>query len=370
MPDDARSTDPSPDTQYSVRLCGPADRAEQVRLYNACFKKPIDAAGLAWRYDANPAGRSITILTRPEGREGVSGYACNPRVATARGEHAAVVGETGDVMTHPDWRKRGLFSDLDGAAMAEAKRQGWPLVFGLPNRRSAHIFVELGWQSIGTVRPWTLVLRADAAARAERGKEGRMQAWLVPAGVWHGRTARAKLRERGAGLVAEPLREFPPEVDELSREVERRFAFMIHRAKAYLDWRFIASPSRLHRAFAVRDGAGKFQGYVVVQLPRPESGVGYLVDVLARNDAAVAACVETGLAELERAGASVVQATAIDGSWWGRLLSGAGFLPPKEENHLAVILHVHAPEHPLAAAARDPREWYFTDGDRDDETMG
>jgi len=33
------------------------------------------------------------------------------------------------VMTHPDWRKKGLFSALDRACMQETARQGWPIVF-------------------------------------------------------------------------------------------------------------------------------------------------------------------------------------------------------------------------------------------------
>jgi GNAT superfamily N-acetyltransferase len=375
MAQDAESlrTEPDrapPEPGFAVIPCEPAERTEQARLHNACFKKPVDERALRWRYDENPAGRSITLVTRAPSGEWVSGYACNPRIATARGASAAVVGETGDVMTHPEWRKRGLFSELDRAALAEAKRRGWPLVFGLPNRRSAHIFVELGWREIGTVRPWTLLLRADASARAERAKEGRLQGWLAPYGVWHARKARAKLRERTSALRVEELREFPPEVGELSREVEQRFAFMIRREKAYLDWRFLASPSGLHRALGLFDERGALHGYAVVQRPRDSNGLAYLVDALGRTDAVAAACIEAALADLERAGASLVQATAIDGSWWGRALAGSGFLAPKEENHLTVILRELAPEHPLAAAARDPRAWYFTDGDRDDETMG
>ena len=61
----------------------------------------------------------------------------------------------------------------------------------------------------------------------------------------------------------------------------------------------------------------------------------------------------------------------MDGSLVGASGCAAhGFVRPRAENHLIVILHVHQAEHALVAAARDPRSWYFTDGDRDDETMG
>jgi hypothetical protein len=126
----------------------------------------------------------------------------------------------------------------------------------------------------------------------------------------------------------------------------------------------------LHRAFELRDGSGEFAGYCVIQVPRPGSPTGYLVDVLARDERSLSAVISTGLEELSRAGAALAQAPAIDGSWWQTQLIAHGFVAPRAENFLTIILHAHDPAHPLCQAARNPSSWYFTDGDRDDETMG
>jgi GNAT superfamily N-acetyltransferase len=373
-PPESEGRDPvaSADAAVTVVVCGPRERAEQSKLYAACFKKPLPERGLEWRYDEVPHGPSVSFVAREAAGATISGYACNPRLAVSRGldASASVVGETGDVMTHPQWRKRGYFSGLDRAAMAAAKERGWAFAFGLPNRRSAHIFLELGWRRIGSVRPWTFVLRADAAARRWRRREGLWKAlgtpWLARAGA----KARAGMRAELAKLRVEELREFPVEVDVLARTVEPRFDFMLRRTKELLDWRFSRAPSHLHRAFALRTPEGSLRGYVVVQLPRPAQPVGYLIDVLGADDGVVAAATEAGLTALERAGASVVEATAIDGSWWCGQLQRLGFGPPRAENHLTVIQQPLQPDHPLTRAAADASKWYFTDGDRDDETMG
>jgi GNAT superfamily N-acetyltransferase len=301
----------------------------------------------------------------------VSGYACSPRRMLHRGDEAtlASVGETGDVMTHPDWRKRGLFSDLDRAAMEATRRRGWPLVFGLPNRRSAHIFLKLGWEQVGTVRPYTFVLKADAASREVRKREGRVAALTTGIGARKGRRARVLQGQAAAGLEARPLERFPDQVEDLSRRIEPCFGVMVRRDAAYLNWRFTDAPSGLHRRVGLFDGE-ELAAYVVVQVPRPGDAGGFLVDLLGRDEAAVRAAFGSGLEALEQAGASYAEATAMDGSWWAERLLENGFLPPKAENHLTVILHVHDAEHPLVAAAREPKRWYFTDGDRDDETLG
>ena len=359
------------DEDIQVAPCTREHRDEQARLYAACFKKPLPEGGLGWRYDASPLGESVSLLAREPDGLAISGYACSPRLALASGDERtlATVGETGDVMTHPDWRKRGFFSRLDRAAMDAARARGWTLAFGLPNRRSAHIFLELGWERIGSVRPHLFVLKADSAAKDARAKEGRWKRWTTGFEARRCARARAELARGAASLRCEPIARFDDRATALSRAIEPRFGFMLRRSAEYLNWRFLDTPSRLHRAFALLDGA-ELAAYVVIQLPRPGGSHGFLVDLLARDDAAVAAAIETGLRELERAGASVVEATALGGSWWERELVRAGFAPRGDEHALSVILHPLQAAHPLVAAARDTSKWYFTDGDRDDETVG
>ena len=359
------------DEDIHVAACTREHRDEQARLYAACFKKPLPQGGLHWRYDASPMGESVSLVAREPDGLAISGYACSPRVAITAGDERtlATVGETGDVMTHPQWRKRGFFSRLDRAAMEAARARGWALAFGLPNRRSAHIFLELGWERVGSVRSHLLVLRDDAAARAARGKEGRWKRWTTGFEARRCARAREALAGRPGKLHIQTIERFDERVTALSRVIEPRFGFMVRRSAEYLNWRFIGTPSGLHRAFALLDGT-ELAAYVVIQVPRTGEHGGFLVDLLARDDAALAAAISVGLNELERAGASFVEATALAGSWWESELVRAGFAPRGEEHALSVILHPLQAAHPLVAAARDTAKWYFTDGDRDDETVG
>src|SRR4029079_7214253 len=86
--------------EIRVHACTSADRAEQAALFNACFKKKVDARALAWRYDDNPHGPSVSFISRANS-QAVCGYACSPRIALSNGDAAtrAPIGETGDVMT-------------------------------------------------------------------------------------------------------------------------------------------------------------------------------------------------------------------------------------------------------------------------------
>ncbi len=355
-----------------VRAMGPADRERQAALHAQCFKKPLASGALTWRYDQCPVGSSLSFVTELPDGLAVSGYACNPRRAIARGEEdsLSVVGQTGDVMTSPLWRKFGLFSALDRTAMAASRDAGWPLVFGLPNRRSAHIFTgDLGWKQIGTVREWTFVLRADGRTRQARLADGRRRAWLSFLDQRRGAAALARMRKRAGELSIRPLERFPAEVLQLSKSIEARFEFMVRRDADYLNWRFFQAPARMHQVLGAYDAAQRLLGYVVLQKPDAR-GVGYLIDLLALTDPVRDGLIAAGLVKLQSQGASIARATAIDGSWWNLVLQQSGFVPPKPDNHLVVILHTHQVDHRLAKAAAQASRWYFTDGDRDDETMG
>jgi len=357
----------------STRLCGPADRAEQAGLYETCFGTTDGERTLRWRYDENPAGMAVSLLTS-EGERAISGYACQPRRTLSHGDEAslAAVGETGDVMTHPDARGRGVFSELDRRAMEETARQEWPVVFGLPNARSAHIFTgKLGWKEVGAIRPWTFVLAADERAREQRMRAGRLAALATPWAAWRGTMRRGKLRNRAWEKVnTVAIARFDQDVDEISRGVEHGYSWMARRDAAFLNWRFLDAPSGLFRAHGVYEPGGGLVGYVVVQLPRRGEAVGFVVDLLARDDVAFAAAMDAALGHLAKSSAAVARATAIEGSWWERQLRSSGFRAPKAEDKKIIIAYVHDQEHPLGRAALDPSGWYFTDADRDDETVG
>jgi len=353
---------------FSIEGGVPGARADQVALFNACFTKDLVEDDLAWRYEQNPQGESVNLLAREESTgQAVSGYACNPRLAVADGVEATV-GQTGDVMTHPDRRKLGVFSYMDREAMRRTAAAGWTCAFGLPNWRSAHIFEALGWEVVGSVREWSLPLRMDSGALERRKRVARLAALRMPFERLRAVGGVRRLKRSLEGYEVRPLVGFPEEVEELSKRVEARYGFMVRRDPDYLTWRFQRGRSRLHRCFGVYDQDGEFRGYVVVQLPREGELHGFLVDLLAEGEAREAA-MAAGLAALDYADASIVHSTAVDGSAWATELKAAGFSPAADRNRMKIILHPHDPDHPVTQAARRTDRWYFTDGDRDDETM-
>ena len=215
--------DPATTTNEELELeaCGPDSRAEQVGLFNRCFDKHVSESDLSWRYDQSPHGRTVSVLLRAPDKQAVCGFSYSPRTFIPRGveSSAAPCGQQGDVMTDPDWRKRGIASRVARRCVRTRPAEVvGPMNWGYPNRRSASVFLKLGWKNVGKIRPMTFFFRTDEAARRERFKEGRLAALLLPWQARKSAISRAGLiRLAGRGYEVRPLASFPAEVGELSR---------------------------------------------------------------------------------------------------------------------------------------------------------
>ncbi len=357
-----------PQAGLEVQLCDTGERGEQAALFRANFGAEDALAVLNWRYDRCPHGQPVTLIGKVGG-QAVAGYACNPRrIGWQDGD--VTIGQTGDVMTLAEARGKGFFSELDRRAMEATAQAGWPVVFGLPNRQSAPLFLgKLGWSGVGRLKPWTLVCKVDAVARAERMRAGRLASLWTGSAYRQGRRKLAALKERGRDFHAVPIERFDDWVEAPVKQVAKSYPWMVRRDAAYLNWRFFDSPNARFTAWRLDGPDGQAAGYVVVQAPFDGRGVGYLVDLVAPDPRAHGAGIACAVAGLHQLGASVVRAHAIaDSDWQGQLMD-AGFQPPKAQDEKWVIVLVHQSEHPLAQIAMDASRWFFTDADRDDELV-
>ena len=354
-----------------IRQSQAADRGAQGRLFDQCFGKTDGASVLPWRYDGCPHGTAIAPAALGDDGQLLASYAAQPRRVHFRGDAtgASVIAQTGDVMTSPELRSRGVFTDLHWVAMGEAQSRGWPAAWGLPNKFSGHIFFDkLAWRHAGHIGPWNFVLATSSAARAIRHQNGRLAKWGTPWAAWRGHAARRKATL--PGTTVERWRTVPHDVKGLSNHVEQDFDWMVHRDAPYLTWRYLDAPCQRFALIGIRDAAGALIAYTAIQRPwgsdpDPACKLGFIVDLVGADPGAEAMALDVALVALARAGAAVVRAYAMRGSHWGRVLERGGFRRPR--GHKEVGAYPLWPGHPLADATMDTSRWFFTDGDRDDE---
>jgi GNAT superfamily N-acetyltransferase len=70
-----------------------------------------------------------------------------------------------DTATHPDWRGRGIFSQLTTRLVEQMRREGASFIYNTPNAQSMPGYLKMGWTHVGRVPLW---IRAHRIARAVR----------------------------------------------------------------------------------------------------------------------------------------------------------------------------------------------------------
>ncbi len=156
---------------------------EVAALLAAAFPgvRYLDARYLAWAYRGGPDGSALGFNAYEEGRLAAH-YVTQPLRARVAG-----VEERGllsfHTATHPDFRGRGLFTELARATFEEAARRGYGHVVGVANAASSPGFVRrLGFQ---LVSPLDVRLGLGLRSEPRGGEEPAYERiWSGPAVRW------------------------------------------------------------------------------------------------------------------------------------------------------------------------------------------
>lgn len=352
---------------WTARAALPGDEERQAFLFNTCFRKQKDARTFRWKYRDNPDGPAIgRVACGPDGTV-VGGYSYVPRRFRRDGQPLLLM-QASDAMTLPEWRGQGIFTGLDDLVCEEAGRRGVPWAFAYSGRQSLKGFLGNGWRLIGHAQVLRLTLRGRPLA-ARAGRLAPAVRALEPAlDVWLGWRARRVLGGAGDDAQVVRLERFDGEADELNEAAAPATGLYGERGAAWLNWRYVDTPSRRQDLLALRAG-GRLRGWLVAEF---HAGHAFLVDHLAA-DAPARATLLLGFARAAQA-RGVEEATALLCPHHPALpaLSALGFRARRSRRRefrdiFPFIVRPCRPDSPPGDL--DLRRWHLADGDRDAEHM-
>lgn len=241
-----------------------------------------------WKFEENPAGRGIIWVAEDGGRI-VGHYAVIP-VLVRVGTETQVMYQSVDTMTHPDYRRRGVFVSLAERLFGTIDRTHQGVVFGFPNSLSLRGFVgKLGFVRVTNVPLAVNTLNWPNSLRTHvRSKPALMVAAkggkLVQSLFYNVRPY-----DNPAGTMIRTVERFDDRIDQLWGKTCWRHKIVVVRNKDYLNWRY--SPPRVEFTRYVAERGAEILGYSVVRFERlrNEARAGIVFDLLAESEE-VAGC--------------------------------------------------------------------------------
>lgn len=124
------------------------DAPALAELFEACFGTRVSTEYFAWKYYENPAGE-VSGFVADAGERLAAFYGVIPEPWTVGGAEATIF-QSMDTMTHPGFRRRGLFVRLAELAYEDTRRRtGRCDLVGLPGPKSLPGLTDrLGWTKI------------------------------------------------------------------------------------------------------------------------------------------------------------------------------------------------------------------------------
>lgn len=236
---------------FIVRPYRADDEDKVLELWKIAFNKELPLALWRWKYIDNPFGPRILLCVDEKDEAVTVMYGGIPYRANWRGRVVEIV-QLMDIMSHPDYRKTGLFvKSADAYFDYFGEGEDSVLLYGFPG---AYHF------DIGN--------RYLKYTRVESGM-----------GYYSAETDRlASATKIFAGKMGE-VKRVDASFDRLWEKTRDVFPLSVVRDREFLDWRFFSHPAREYSLLAYRTPiTGELAGYAVLSIEGEEAK---LVDLLA-----------------------------------------------------------------------------------------
>ncbi len=119
-------------------------------LFEKSFGKKIEKQYLEWRYLKNP-NKDVLVAVDIENKQVLANYSASPCLLCIKGK-SYKTGLSMTTMTHPNFRRRGLFPKLAKELYNHMISLNYVMIWGFPNANSHETFNQhLGWNDIYSI---------------------------------------------------------------------------------------------------------------------------------------------------------------------------------------------------------------------------
>lgn len=308
------------------------DEVKILGLFKTVFDREMCLDFWNWRFIKNPFGQGIIKLLFDKNNL-IGHYAVVP-VHVKVGDDVVIAGLSMTTMTHPEYRKQGIFSFLAGKVYRQAKVKGFSFIYGFPNENSYHGFIEnLGWNDVGN---GTLNI------------------------LYRKRTPEKEV----AGIKdVYRIEKFDNSIDLLWNRIKKKYKVIVPRTKEFLNWRFFENPDVKYEKYIIKNKNG-VMGYVVLKIFKDmDLRIGHIVDMLAIDDDCTDKLLQISYDYFKRENVKVLSCWMQDCNMYVNKLKEHGFIKESIKNYFGAIYLGENDKNILPFM--NFSEWHITMGDSD-----
>jgi hypothetical protein len=352
-PEVPAGTTSRPQRSWHVRPFREEDLPGLLDLYRLVFGRVRNEEEFRWKL-CGLESPVDTVWVAAEGNRIVGQHAGIPMRLRLLGENVFAMHAV-EAMTHPEYRKQGMLTELGGGLYNHWRDKGVPLIMGLPHAGWGTRAYALGYRDSFPLRwlsrpikPLSMLLSRLGRATGDRAGDPAAQV--------------VQINSRN-GFDISQLNRAGEEIDSLWANAGPEYENCVVRDRAWVQWRFLDIPGRPYTVLlAKRDDLPV--GYITYSLMVAGSRrIGRIADVFAgANDAAASALLSAAVSDLRARGADSATLLVAVGSRLYATARSAGFFLKRGDYATSFIPLAEGVE---MAAISNPALWHLTGGDFD-----
>ena len=267
---------------------------------------------LEWKYIKNPLvdGQPTVFgaIHNSSGKlVGIRPFlACN----VAFGDKILKAAQPGDTVVHPDYRGRGLFTEMNKVAIQELQKEGYDLFFNFPNRNSQPGYLKMGWEKVLVFDESLAFNNFSKVVKYKTGSHFfELGGKILSIGLSNLPKIIRRLSSKNFNVPVSIEENFDDSIETLwlNKEPNR---FRVKRDSSYLNWRFKKRPDKKYKYWTISENDKLLAYMITTTSDRWGPTEGQIVDFNFTEDKYFFVILESVLKEFQLNGCNFVSILA------------------------------------------------------------
>ncbi len=318
-----------------------------------------------WMYKENPAGNNKIWLAKHDDK--IVGQSAIVPVMIKIGTEVVTGFQAIDTMTHPEYRRQGIYETLARTSFDQASKEGIHIGFRFPNKTSHLIAItKLGWFDVAPREFWVKPINWKNVVKHQ--VKNRFLSRLLSTCTFSA-LSRAFFGARKApvieGLTISEVSSFDDRINEFWSRISKQYQMILVRDKNYLNWRYVTIPDITYSIY-IADKAGEIYGYLVSRRWREDDiELGVIFDILAQSQEVAHCLISKAVQRFEYEKVDVVLCRMIANKTLYKAFRKNGFISIPFFIKGGYFCAYSSSPRISKETLKDPRNWFVQIGDSD-----
>ena len=317
-----------------------------------------------WMYMDNPAGDSRIWIADHNSR--IVGSRSVILVKMKIAGETVMASQNTDLMTHPDYRRQGIFSALEKKSFNQLKDEGICITYSFPSNMSYPGYMKSG-EFFDTCALQTMIkpLNLENVLKRRIKNKFLLKIYTVIEYLFINIFYRAKEPPEVDGLTITKISSFDDRINDFWKNISNDHETIVIRDKEYLNWRYVDVPNVDYTIYLAEEDE-EIRGYIVFGCAKQDQLSGHIIDIITPLDRTevIHSLLSKAVKHFKEEKVDVIFCKMVADKILYKIFRKNGFISSRFIIKSEFIVRINSPKI-SEAYLKDKKKWFIQLGDSD-----